>query len=101
MSKARYFAELLQKGQTIEKYKEGGNSMTPIISHNQPVKLEPVTEDTVLNVGDIVFCKVKGNYFTHKITKKSEDKYLISNNKGRDNGWIRIKDIFGIVTKIY
>lgn len=101
MSKAKFFAELLQKGEIIEKYKEGGNSMSPIIKSNQPVRLEPVTEETVLSVGDIVLCKVKGKYFTHKITKKSEDKYLISNNKGHDNGWIKIKHIYGIVTEIY
>ena len=46
----------------------------------------------VYEVGDIVFCKVKGRYIdAHLITKKRVDgdglKYLISNNHGRDNGW--------------
>lgn len=103
MSKASYFAELLKQGKTIERYKEGGNSMLPIIKSNQPVTLSP--EINNLKVNDLVFCKVKGNYYTHKIkaikTKNSNTLYLISNNKGRENGWITKKNIFGIVTKIW
>lgn len=101
MSKASYFADLLRQNQTIEKYKEAGNSMLPIIKSNQPVTLIPVTEETELKIDDIVFCKVKGNYFTHKITKMKGNKYLISNNKGHDNGWVTKRNIFGKVTKIH
>ena len=48
----------------------------------------------------IVFCKVRGRYIdAHKITKISQQgniiKYLISNNKGHDNGWTTI--IYGRV----
>jgi len=48
-------------------------------------------------VGDIVFCKVKGRYVdAHKITKvDSEGRHLISNNHGHDNGWSR--QIYGKV----
>lgn len=103
MSKASYFAELLKSGKTIDKYKEGGNSMLPIIKSNQPVTLSPNVIN--LKVNDIVFCKVKGNYYTHKIKaiKNVNDKqmYLISNNRGKENGWISKSNIFGIVTKIW
>ena len=75
--------------------------MLPIIKSNQPVTLEPVTQDTELNINDIVFCKVRGNYYTHKITKIKGNRYLISNNKGHDNGWVSKSSIFGIVTKIH
>jgi hypothetical protein len=64
-----------------------GNSMLPILSnpsHNTYQKQDSY------EVGDIVFCKVKGRYIdAHLITKKDGDRYLISNNHGYDNGWTR------------
>lgn len=104
MSKASMVASLLLEGKTIEKYKEAGNSMLPILKSNQPVTLVPVN-DIDLKENDIVFCKVKGNYYTHKITeiKKQKDniKYQISNNHGFINGWVKKDNIYGIVTKIW
>lgn len=104
MSKASMIASLLLEGKTIEKYKEAGNSMLPILKSNQPVTLVPVS-DIDLKENDIVFCKVKGNYYTHKITgiKKQKDniKYQISNNHGFINGWVKKENIYGIVTKIW
>lgn len=44
-----------------------GQSMTPILASGQPVICKPVTEDTILKKNDIVLCKVKGNYYLHKI----------------------------------
>ena len=105
MSKASYFASLLQQGTPIERYKEAGNSMLPLLKSNQPVSLAPVTEDMALRVGDIVFCKVKGNYYTHLITairtKNDQTEYQISNNHGYVNGWVKKKNIFGKVIKIW
>lgn len=90
----------LLSGGTIDRYKESGNSMLPLIKSGQPVKLEPVKYVT-LNVGDVVFCKVKGNYYTHKILKIKGFQYLIGNNRGHPNGWITKNSIYGIVTEIY
>lgn len=101
MSKASYMAQLLMSGKTLERYKEGGNSMLPLIKSQQPVRVEPITKDTVLNVGDIVFCKVKGNYYTHLISAIRKNEYQISNNRGRINGWVKESNIFGKVTKIH
>lgn len=105
MSKASYIAELLKQGKTIEKYKEGGNSMLPIIKSNQPVTLEPIENHNNLKVKDIVFCKVKGNYYTHLISgirnRNGNIEYQISNNKGSVNGWIKKNNIFGKVIKIW
>lgn len=101
MSKASYVAGLLREGKTIERYKEAGNSMLPIIKSNQPVTLEPVREDTELKENDIVFCRVKGNYYTHKISSIRDKQYQISNNRGYVNGWISKDKIFGIVVKIW
>lgn len=90
----------LQNGEIILRYKEHGNSMLPIIKSGQPVTLEPINERE-LKVGDIVFCKVKGNYCTHLISKIRGKQYQISNNHNYVNGWITKNSIYGIVTNIW
>ena len=71
-----------------------GNSMLPILA-NPTTNFYIKEED--YDVGDIVFCKVKGNYIdSHLITKKAADgRWMISNNHGHDNGWTR--QIYGRV----
>lgn len=89
--------EKLLSGETITS-KEAGNSMLPILKSRQPVVLEPINW-TKVKVGDIVFCKCKGNYYTHLVKSIDTNKgVLIGNNKGRINGWT--KQIYGKVTKI-
>ena len=89
--------EKLAAGETIIS-KEPGNSMLPLIKSKQPVKLAPATWEDV-SVGDIVYCKVKGSILTHLVTAKDYKKgCLISNNKGRINGWT--KNVFGKVIEI-
>ena len=78
--------------------KEPGNSMLPLIKSRQPVEITPVVWQDV-EVDDIVYCKVKGNYYTHLVKAKNDEKgCLIGNNKGGINGWT--KNIYGKVTKI-
>lgn len=78
--------------------KEAGNSMLPLIKSKQPVMLEPTTWEDV-KVGDIVYCKVKGNLYTHLVKAIDIKKgCLIGNNKGGINGWT--KNVYGIVTEI-
>jgi SOS-response transcriptional repressor LexA len=90
-------AEKLLQGETIIS-KEPGNSMLPILKSRQPVRLAPATCETV-EVGDIVFCKVHGNFYTHKVYAKDVNKgCLIGNNKGHKNGWT--KSVFGKVIEI-
>ena len=53
-----------------------GNSMTPILKSRQPVICSLITDETVTEKGDIVFCKVRGNYYfhkTHAIKGKNEE----------------------------
>lgn len=92
--------EILRSGKKIERYREAGNSMLPIIKSNQPVTLEPIGERE-LKVGDIVFCKVRGNFYSHKISKIRGNQYQISNNHHFVNGWVTRNSIYGIVTKIW
>jgi hypothetical protein len=91
-----YKQKLLEEGKTFET-SEKGNSMTPLIKSSQKHILAPIKLDQV-EVGDIVFCKVKGSYFTHLVTGKGDKGFQISNNHGRVNGWTR--QVFGKVIEI-
>ena len=95
MNKYERAKALLAEGKDAT-FKAFGNSMTPILSSGSLLTFR-ATDDYA--VGDVVFSKVKGRYIdAHKITKISSDgRFLISNNKGHDNGWTR--QIFGRVIK--
>lgn len=89
--------EKLQLGETIIS-REPGNSMLPIIKSKQPVKIEPAIWENI-EVGDIVYCKVKGNFYTHIVSAIDSKKGCqISNNSGYVNGWT--KNIYGKVIEI-
>ena len=81
----------------VTKMKCFGNSMTPILKSGSLLTFKKEKE---YEIGDIVFCRVKGRIIdAHKITKKDARRgYLISNNHGYDNGWTR--NIYGKVIKI-
>jgi hypothetical protein len=89
----------LQAGETIEDYREGGNSMVPLIRHRQPVTLMPVDTDK-LERGDMVFVKVRGRVYTHKVTALRKGQVQIGNNHGGINGWTKRSNVFGIVTAV-
>lgn len=77
---------------------ERGNSMVPLIKSGQEHELTPCKWENC-EKGDIVFCKVQGNYYTHLVKAKDDKKgLLIGNNRGKTNGWTR--QVFGKVTKI-
>lgn len=87
----------LLDGETIIS-KEPGNSMLPLLKSKQPVKLQPISWEDC-ETGDIVFCKVRGNVFTHLVKGKNERRgLLIGNNRGRINGWT--KNVYGKVIEI-
>ncbi len=86
----------LQNGETC-KLTGYGQSMTPILKSGQSVIVEPVTDDTILEKNDIVFCKVNGHYYLHKISVIKGKQYQISNNHGHVNGTISRKNIYGKV----
>lgn len=88
----------LQTGETIQ-FKPRGNSMKGKINSGNLVTVEPIG-DQKLKKGDIVLCKVKGHEYLHLIKATKGKQYQIGNNRGRINGWISIKAIFGICTKI-
>jgi len=87
----------LEEGKIFET-SEKGNSMVPLIASGQKHILKPVKWEEC-EPGDIVFCKVKGRYYTHLVKAKSLDKGLqIGNNKGGINGWS--KSIYGRVSEV-
>lgn len=95
--KRNYKLEKLQNGETFVT-SEKGNSMVPLIYSGQEHKLAPTTLDEV-EVGDIVYCKVHGRFFTHLVKAKNQDKGVqIGNNKGHINGWT--KQVFGKVIEV-
>ena len=92
-------ADHLQAGETII-IVGVGQSMTPILQSGQPAIVAPVTAETVLKKGDVVFCKVAGHYYLHKITAiRNGNTFQISNNHGHTNGRISKKCIFGVMVK--
>lgn len=92
-----YKLESLLKGETV-RTSEKGHSMTPLIRSGQEHELTPITWEAV-DVDDIVYCKVKGRFYTHLVKAINDKKgCLIGNNKGNINGWT--KQVYGVVTLI-
>jgi len=92
-----YKLEKLENGETFVT-SEKGNSMIPLIKSGQEHKLAPVKWEDC-NEGDIVYCKVKGNFYTHLVKGKNNEKgLLIGNNKGGINGWT--KQVYGRVVEV-
>lgn len=92
--------EQLTRGETVVS-REPGNSMTPILKSCQAVELTPISKVEKINIGDIVYCKVRGSFYTHKVHAVGDRGYLIGNNHGHMNGWTPLSKIYGKVTKIY
>lgn len=63
-----------------------GKSMTPLIKDGSVLTYRATGD---YRVGDVVFAQVGGKVIAaHKITKiGSHGRFLIANNKGRENGW--------------
>jgi hypothetical protein len=68
--------------------------MAPLIKSGQEVTVEPVASDELL-AGDIVLCRVRGQYYLHLIKAVQGNRYLIGNNRGHINGWVSRPAIFG------
>jgi len=100
----------LQQGETVS-FREGGNSMVPIIYSRDCCTYAPVFTHDDVKKKDAVFCKVGGRITTHLVTKKllfragengapDEYHYEISNNHGHVNGITTLDKIWGRVVKV-
>jgi len=93
----RKIIEALQEHDEVE-IRACGNSMTPIIYTGDLITLS--SDISNIEVGDAVFCKVRGNKFCHKVTAIRGNQYQISNNHGHVNGWITKNAIYGKMVKV-
>ena len=96
----------------IEKLKQGntvicrprGNSMNPKIKSGQKCTIDPIEDYKDVRKGAIVLCKINGKEYLHLVkavrTNTFSTSYLIGNNQGKDNGWVRRGAIFGLLTKV-
>jgi len=98
-AKQKATIDRLLAGEIVVGYKEGGNSMVPIIRHRQPVTIKPV-DTSKLEKGDVVFVKVRGYIYMHKVTALKKGQVQIGNNHGRINGWTKLDNVYGIVVSV-
>src|SRR5205085_8017080 len=90
--------ERLRTGQRVS-FRPRGNSMTGKIESGQLCTVEPV-EAAALKVGDIVLCKVNGREYLHLIKAIQRPRFQIGNNRGRINGWIGAKSVYGKCVRV-
>lgn len=93
MIKPKY--QRLLDGETFET-SEKGNSMTPILMSGEKHTLEPIELKDVKR-GDIVYCKVRGRFFTHLVKAVGAKGCLIGNSHGHNNGWTSL--VYGRLKK--
>ena len=98
MGWASGYIEKLMKGETVQ-FRPRGNSMSGKIESGQLVTVAPLGEKTP-GIGDIVLCRVNGAQYLHLVKAVSGERFQIGNNRGRINGWISRRNIFGICTGI-
>lgn len=98
MGKDAWIARL-KAGETVS-FREGGNSMVPRIKSRAKCTYTPVQSIEDIKIGDAVFCRVGGSYFTHLVTAIKGDQVQISNNHGHVNGWTPIHHVYGKVIKV-
>jgi hypothetical protein len=92
-----YITEL-QAGVTVS-FRPRGHSMSPRIESGQLCTVEPVNP-AIVQVGDIVLCKVRGAEYLHFVKAVQDGRFQIGNNRGHINGWIGQSAIFGKLTKV-
>jgi len=51
--------------------------------------------DRVIEVGDIVLCRVSGAQYLHLVKAIQGERFQIGNNRGGINGWVTRRQIFG------
>jgi phage repressor protein C with HTH and peptisase S24 domain len=97
MGWATHHIAALQRGETAV-FRPRGNSMTPRIKSGALCTVEPLTRDPAK--GDVVLCKVGGAEYLHLVSAVQGDRFQISNNHGRVNGWVNRDRIYGLLTKV-
>ena len=95
MSWATPYIQQLQTGRTVQ-FRPRGASMKGKVESGQLCTVQPIGDPSLLKVGDIVLCRVRGAQYLHLIkARRGADQFLIGNNRGGLNGWIASKAIYG------
>lgn len=97
MNWATHAIQKLGEGETVQ-LRPRGHSMSGRIESGNLVTIEPRRSD--LSVNDIVLVKVNGTVYLHLIKAIKQDNVLIGNNRGGTNGWTKMKNVYGKVTKV-
>lgn len=84
----------LQNGETVT-FRPRGNSMKGRVESGQKVTVVPVGIYDSIDVDDVVLCKVHGYNYLHLVKDVDNGRYLIGNNNGGINGWIKKNAIYG------
>ena len=75
-------------------------SMRKAVKHGQTLTFSPVTDPAAVQVGNIVLVKWRGgNTMMHLVGEISDDRFLIVNSLGTENGWVTVDAILGYVTQ--
>ena len=103
MDWAKRYIKKLREGETVQ-FRPRGNSMSGLIESGQLCTVEPA-DIQMLQVGDIVLCKVHGKQYLHLIKAIQGNsvvghRYQIGNNRGGINGWISAGSIFGRCVRV-
>src|SRR5690349_4894761 len=98
MGWASHYIAKLQTGETVS-FRPRGSSMSGKIESGQLCTVEPIDPASV-SVGDIVLCKVNGSEYLHLVKAIQGPRFQIGNNRGRINGWITGKSIFGRCARV-
>ena len=98
MGWASHHISKLRAGETVS-FRPHGHSMTGRIETGQLCTVAPI-DPAVLEVGDIVLCKVAGNEYLHIVKAIAHGRYQIGNNRGFINGWIGPENIYGKFEKV-
>lgn len=77
-----------------------GHSMEPDIHNGDRCLVYPRSRGFRPRVGDIVFCKIGGNYYLRKIVSVKGLRVHIGDNRGKTYGNVSVNDIYGIFAKV-
>src|SRR5687768_12734652 len=88
----------IRQGRPVQVRPRGG-SMRGRIEDGQLVTLTPVDASEVKE-GDAVLVRWRGGFLLHLVKRIGGDRYLIGNNVGRINGWVKGDAILARVTEI-
>lgn len=72
--------------------------MEPKIKSGALVTVKPCSDINLLEVGDVVYCKVHGKVYLHLVSAKKDGQAQISNNKGFVNGLT--KTVYGRLANV-